>query len=61
MIGIGFIGLLYDAHHAATDADTGTTDTQRRCTLAEPILTKLYTGSPQSVRSSSTSRRSRKL
>jgi hypothetical protein len=42
MIGIGFIGLLYDAHHAATNADTGITDTQRRRTLAEPVLAKLY-------------------
>ena len=40
MVGIGFIGLLYDAHNAATDADG--TDTQRRRTLAEPILAKLY-------------------
>ena len=42
MIGIGFIGLLYDAHHAATDPDTRVTDTQHRRTLAEPILAKLY-------------------
>jgi len=42
MVGIGFIGLLYDAHHAATNADTGITDTQRRRALAEPILAKLY-------------------
>jgi transposase len=42
MVGIGFIGLLYDAHHAATDADTGITDTQRRRMLAEPILAKFY-------------------
>lgn len=42
MVAIGFIGLLYDAHHAATNADTGVTDTQRRRTLAEPILAKLY-------------------
>jgi hypothetical protein len=38
LVGIGFIGLLYDAHHAATDADTGVTDTQRRRALAQPIL-----------------------
>lgn len=42
MVGIGFIGLLYDAHHAATDADSGVTDTVRRRALAEPILAKLY-------------------
>ena len=42
MIGIGFIGLLYDAHHASTNADTGITDTQRRRMLAEPVLAKLY-------------------
>ena len=42
MIGIGFIGLLYDAHYAATDADSGITDAQRRRALAEPILAKLY-------------------
>jgi transposase len=42
MVGIGFIGLLYDAHQAANHADTGVTDTQRRRTLAEPILAKLY-------------------
>jgi len=42
MIGIGFIGLLYDAHHAATNPDTGMTDTQRRRALAEPVLAKLY-------------------
>jgi len=42
MVAIGFIGLLYDAHNAATDAETRITDTQRRRTLAEPILAKLY-------------------
>jgi len=42
MVGIGFIGLLYDAHHAATHVDTGVTDTQHRRALAQPILTKLY-------------------
>jgi hypothetical protein len=42
MIGIGFIGLLYDAHHAATDASTRVTNTERRRALAEPVLTKLY-------------------
>ena len=42
LIGIGFIGLMYDAHHGATDPDTGVMDTQRRRALAEPILAKLY-------------------
>jgi len=42
MVGIGFIGLLYDAHHAATDADSGVTDAERRRALAQPILAKLY-------------------
>lgn len=42
MVGVGFIGLLYDAHHAATNAETGITDTQRRRMLAEPVLAKLY-------------------
>ena len=42
MIGIGFIGLLYDAHNAATDPVTGVTDTSKRRALAEPVLQKLY-------------------
>jgi transposase len=42
LVGIGFIGLLYDAHVAATDAATGVTDTHRRRTAAEPIVNRLY-------------------
>jgi len=42
LVGIGFIGLLYDAHDAATDPDTGLTDTARRRAAAEPIIARLY-------------------
>lgn len=42
MVGIGFIGLLYDAHKAATDPVTGITDTNKRRAAAEPVLQKLY-------------------
>ena len=42
LVGIGFIGLLYDAHDAATDLSTGITDTQKRRVAAEPILKRLY-------------------
>ena len=42
MIGIGFIGLLYDAHKAATDPRTGLTDTEKRRVAAQPVLEKLY-------------------
>jgi transposase len=42
LVGIGFIGLLYDAHKAATDQVTGVTDTDRRRAAAEPVLDKLY-------------------
>jgi transposase len=42
LIGIGFIGLLYDAHRAATDPTTGITDTEKRRSSAEPVLNKLY-------------------
>lgn len=42
LVGIGFIGLLYDAHAAATDATTGVIDTYKRSAAAEPVLTKLY-------------------
>ena len=42
LIGIGFIGLLYDAHRAATDPANGVTDTDKRRTAAEPVLQKLY-------------------
>jgi transposase len=41
LVGIGFIGLLYDAHRAATDP-TGVTDTHKRAAAAEPILQRLY-------------------
>jgi transposase len=42
LVGIGFIGLLYDAHAAASDTTSGNVDTQKRRAAAEPILTKLY-------------------
>lgn len=42
LVGIGFIGLLYDAHRAATVATTGVTDTVKRRTAAEPIVRRLY-------------------
>jgi hypothetical protein len=42
LVGIGFIGLLYDAHTTASDPDTGITDTQKRRVAAEPVLNKLY-------------------
>jgi transposase len=42
MVGIGFIGLLYDAHKAATDPATGVTDTDKRRAAAEPVLQQLY-------------------
>jgi transposase len=42
LVGIGFIGLLYDAHRAATDPTTGVTDTHKRRAAAEPILQRLY-------------------
>jgi transposase len=42
LVGIGFIGLLYDAHRAATDPTTGVTDTHKRRSAAEPILQRLY-------------------
>ena len=42
LVGIGFIGLLYDVHRAATDAATGVTDTLKRRTVAEPIVRRLY-------------------
>jgi transposase len=42
LVGIGFIGLLYDAHRAAIDPTTGVADTLRRRTAAEPIVRRLY-------------------
>ena len=42
LVGIGFIGLLYDAHRAATDPTTGVVDTDKRRVAAEPILARLY-------------------
>lgn len=42
LVGIGFIGLLYDAHTAATDPSTGVTDTAKRRAAAEPVLQQLY-------------------
>jgi transposase len=42
LVGIGFIGLLYDAHKVATDPVSGITDTHKRRALAEPVLTRLY-------------------
>jgi transposase len=42
LVGIGFIGLLYDAHRAAMDPTTGVVDTAQRRAAAEPVLNKLY-------------------
>jgi transposase len=42
LVGIGFIGLLYDAHNAVTDPSTGITDTAKRRAAAEPVLQQLY-------------------
>lgn len=42
LIGIGFIGLLYDAHWAATDRATSVTDGEKRKSLAKPVLDRLY-------------------
>ena len=36
LVGIGFIGLFYDAHRAATDPATSVTDTHKRRAAAEP-------------------------
>jgi transposase len=38
LIGIGFIGQLYDAHDAAVDQATGLVDAAKRKALAQPIL-----------------------
>ena len=43
LVGIGFIGLLYDAHRNATDPATDITDGDQRRTAAEPVLRDLYT------------------
>lgn len=42
LVGIGFIGLLYDAHRAATDPNTGVTDTLKRRNAAEPVVRRLF-------------------
>jgi transposase len=42
LCGIGFIGLLYDAHNAATDPTTRVTDTEQRRRAAAPVLAKFY-------------------
>ena len=42
LVGIGFIGLLYDAHNATTDPTTGVTDTHKRRAAAGPVLKRLY-------------------
>jgi transposase len=42
LVGIGFIGLLYDAHRAAMDPTTGVADTAQRRAVAEPVLNKFY-------------------
>lgn len=41
LIGIGLIGLLYDAHDAARDPATGVVDSDKRAQAARPILAKL--------------------
>ena len=41
LVAIGFIGLLYDAHKAATNSTTGVTDTEKRRMAAEPVLQQL--------------------
>lgn len=42
LVGIGFIGLLYEAHRAAMDPDSGVVDTSNRRDACTPILEKLY-------------------
>lgn len=42
LVGIGFIGLLYDAHRAAIDPTTGIADTLKRRSTAEPVVRRLY-------------------
>ncbi len=42
LVGIGFIGLLYDAHRLATDPKTGVTDGAQRRADAAPVIDKLY-------------------
>lgn len=41
LAGIGFIGLLYDAHRRATDPETGIVDASKRKALAAPVLAEL--------------------
>jgi transposase len=41
LVGIGFIGQLYDAHDASADPVTGLVDAARRKALSEPILKDL--------------------
>ena len=41
LVGIGFIGALYDAHDAAKDPDTGVIDGPKRKALAQPVLDDL--------------------
>ena len=41
LVGIGFIGQLYDAHDASVDLATGLVDGRKRRELAQPILDKL--------------------
>jgi transposase len=43
LVGIGFIGQLYDAHDASVDPATGLVDAARRKALAEPVLRDLAT------------------
>jgi transposase len=42
LVAIGFIGLLYDAHRAATDTESSVTSTDERRKLAAPILDNFY-------------------
>lgn len=42
LFGIGFVGLLYEAHRGAMDPETGVVDAVRRRNAAGPILEKLY-------------------
>ena len=43
LVGIGFIGALYDAHDAAKDPATGIVDGAKRKVLAQPVLDDLTT------------------
>lgn len=42
LVGLGFIGLLYDAHNVTVDSATGVAQTSARRAAAEPILDKFY-------------------